>query len=123
MLTASTSTSLFTTLSILLAALCLTPAFAKLSAQPAMQASADHFGIEWERYRLIGVAELAAAVGLVAGLVWHPLGAAAALGMALLVGGALVMHLRAGDGLKHMAPAVVILLVTIAYLAVALPTV
>jgi DoxX-like family len=67
---------LFTTFSILLAALCLMPSFAKLSAQPAMQASADHFGIEWPRYRLIGVAELVAAIGLLAGLAWHPLGVA-----------------------------------------------
>jgi hypothetical protein len=85
-----------------------------------MQASADHFGIEWRRYRLLGVAELAAAAGLLAGLVWHPLGIAAALGLALLVGGAVVMHLRAGDSLKDIAPALAILLVTIVYLAVAL---
>jgi hypothetical protein len=37
---------MFTTLSILLAALCLLPSAAKLTAQPAMQASADHFGID-----------------------------------------------------------------------------
>ena len=113
---------LFTTLSILLAALCLLPSTAKLTAQPAMQASADHFGIEWPRYRLIGVAELAAAVGLLAGLVWPPLGIAAATGLALLVGGALVMHLRAGDSPKDMAPALVILLVTIVYLVVTITT-
>ncbi len=113
---------LFTTLSILLAALCLLPSTAKLTAQPAMQASAEHFGIEWPRYRLIGVAELAAAVGLLAGLVWHPLGIAAATGLALLVGGAVVMHLRAGDSLKDMAPALVILIVTIVYLVVAINT-
>ena len=73
-------------------------------------------------YRLIGVAELAAAVGLILGLVWHPIGVAAALGMALLVGGAVMMHLRAGDSLKHMAPALVILLVTVVYLVVATTT-
>jgi DoxX-like family len=112
---------MFTTLSILLAALCLLPSTAKLTAQPAMQASAEHFGIEWPRYRLIGVAELAAAVGLLAGLFWHPLGVAAATGLALLVGGAVVMHLRARDSLKDMAPALLILLATIAYLVVALP--
>jgi hypothetical protein len=112
----------FTTLSILLAALCLLPSFAKLSGQPAMQASADHFGIEWPRYRLIGVAELAAAVGLLAGLAWPALGVAAAIGMAVLVTGAIAMHLRAGDTLQQMAPALVILIVTIAYLAVAINT-
>jgi hypothetical protein len=111
---------MFTTLSILLAALCLLPSAAKLTAQPAMQASADHFGIEWARYRLIGVAEFAAAFGILAGLVWHPLGVAAAAGMAALLAGALVMHVRAGDNAKEMAPALVSLLVTIAYLAVAI---
>ena len=113
---------MFTTLSIALAALCLVPAFAKLSAQPAMQASADHFGIDWPRYRLIGVAELAAAAGLLAGLVLHPLGVAAAAGMAVLLTGAVIMHLRAGDGPKHMAPALVALAVTVAYLAWAIIT-
>src|SRR4051794_12902260 len=113
---------LFTIVSILLAALCLMPAFAKLSAQPAMQASAEHFGIEWPRYRLIGVAELAAAIGLIAGLVWRPLGVAAAAGMAILLAGALLMHQRAGDSPKHMAPAIVVLLVTIGYLVVAIST-
>ncbi len=109
-----------TTMSILLAALCLLPSAAKLSGQPAMQASAVHFGIEWPRYRLIGAAELAAAVGILAGLAWPPIGVAAAAGMAVLLAGALVMHARAGDGGKEMAPALIILLVTIGYLAVAL---
>ena len=110
---------MFTFVSILLAALCLVPSAAKLSAQPAMQASAAHFGIDWPRYRWIGVAELAAALGVLAGLAWHPVGVAAATGMAALVIGALVMHGRAGDRAKDMAPALVILLVTIGYLAVA----
>ncbi|MGZ6268090.1 MAG: DoxX family protein [Candidatus Limnocylindrales bacterium] len=112
---------MFTTVSILLAALCLLPSAAKLSAQPAMQASAEHFGVEWPRYRLIGVAELAAGFGILAGLAWPPIGVAAAAGMAVLLAGALVMHARAGDSAKEMAPALVILLVTIGYLAVALP--
>jgi hypothetical protein len=111
---------MFTLYSIVLAALCLLPSAAKLSAQPAMQASAEHFGIAWERYRLIGVAELAAALGILAGLAWPPLGIAAAAGMAALVSGALVMHVRAGDDPRKAAPAIVILLATIVYLAVAL---
>src|SRR4051812_4761015 len=106
---------MFTTLSILLAAICLLPSAAKLTAQPAMQASAEHFGIEWPRYRLIGVAELAAAFGILAGLFWPPLGVVAAAGMTALLAGALVMHVRAGDSPKEMAPALVSLLVTIAY--------
>jgi DoxX-like family len=72
------------------------------------------------RYRLIGVAELAAAAGILAGLWWHPLGVAAAAGMALLLIGALISHRRAADSGKEMAPALVALALTIAYLAIAL---
>ena len=76
---------MFVTISLLLAAACLLPAAGKLAGQPRMRESAAHFGIAWPRYRLIGVAELAAAAGILAGLWWHPLGLAAAAGMALLL--------------------------------------
>lgn len=110
---------MFVAVSILLALICLLPAAAKLSGQPRMRQSAQHFGIAWERYRLIGVAELAAAVGVLAGLRVRPLGVAAAVGMVLLLIGALVTHSRAGDVAKEQAPAGVALLVSIAYVAVA----
>ncbi len=71
-----------------------------------MRQSAAHFGIPWNRYRLIGVAELAAAAGVLAGLWWHPLGVAAAAGMVLLLLGAVLTHRRAADSGKEMAPAV-----------------
>jgi hypothetical protein len=60
----------FVALSLLLAAACFLPAAAKLLSHPKMQASAGHFGIPWRGYQLIGAAELAAAIGLVAGLHW-----------------------------------------------------
>ena len=70
------------TVSLLLATACLLPAAGKLLSHPKMRHSAVHFGIPWPRYRLIGVAELAAAAGVLIGLWWHPLGVAAAAGMA-----------------------------------------
>src|SRR5208283_6014476 len=81
---------MFITISLLLAAACLLPAVGKLTGNPKMRQSAAHFGIPWSRYRLIGVAELAAAAGVVIGLWRHPLGVAAAAGMALLLIGALI---------------------------------
>jgi hypothetical protein len=63
-------------LSLLLAGACLLPGAAKLAGHPKMRASAAHFGIRWPRYRLIGVAELAAAAGVLMGLWWHPFGLA-----------------------------------------------
>ena len=111
---------MFITISLLLAAACLLPAVGKLTGNPKMRQSAAHFGIPWSRYRLIGVAELAAAAGVVIGLWWHPLGVAAAAGMALLLVGALAAHRKAADRAKEMTPAWVALLLTLAYLAVAL---
>lgn len=111
---------MFTTLSLLLAAACLLPGTAKLTGHPKMRDSAARFGIRWQRYRLIGLAELAAAAGVLIGLWWHPLGVAAAAGMAVLLSGALITHHRAKDGRKEMAPALVGLIITVAYLAVAL---
>ena len=110
---------MYIALSILLAAACLVPGSAKLLGHPKMQKSAAHFGIPWRHYRLIGVAELAAAAGVLAGLWWHPLGVAAATGMVVLLIGALITHRRALDTAKEMAPALLTLAITIAYLAIA----
>src|ERR1700748_1020920 len=111
---------MFVTLSLLLAAACLLPAAGKLTGQPRMRKSAARFGISWPRYRLIGVAELAAAAGVLIGLWWHPLRLAAAAGMAVLLLGAVITHRRAADSGKEMAPALLALAITLAYLAIAL---
>jgi uncharacterized membrane protein len=46
---------------------------------------------------LVGLAEVAAAVGLVIGLFWRPLGVAAAVGLVVLFIGAIGFHAKAGD--------------------------
>jgi hypothetical protein len=105
--------------SLLLVAVCVLPAAGKLLGHPKMRQSADRFGIPWSRYRLIGVAELAAAGGVLTGLVWRPAGLLAAGGMTLLLVGALVAHRRAHDTVSEAVPALVALAITIAYLALA----
>ena len=109
----------FVTLSLLLAAACLLPGSAKLLGLPRMREAATHFGIPWPGYRLIALPELAAALGVVAGMWWHPIGISAAAGMTALLLGALATHRRAGDGPKEMAAALVGLALVGAYLAVA----
>jgi uncharacterized membrane protein YphA (DoxX/SURF4 family) len=111
---------MFVAISLLLAVACLFPAAGKLLGHPRMRQSAEHFGILWPRYRLIGVAELTAGAGVLAGLWWHPLGIVAAVGMTLLLFGALIIHRRAADSGKEMAPALIALAITIAYVAIAL---
>jgi hypothetical protein len=112
--------SMFAALSVLLVVVCLVPAIGKLGAHPRMLSAAGHFGIPWSRYRLIGMAELVAAAGVIVGLIWPPIGVAAAFGMCALLVGALVTHYRSGDAFTEAMPAVLGLGVSVASLAVAL---
>ena len=110
---------MITSLSLIVAAACLIPASAKLTGQPRMRASAAHFGIAWQRYKLIGVAELCAAMGVLGGLVWRPIGLLAGVCLAFLLLSALVTHFRAGDGGRQLMPAVLILAIDALYLGFA----
>jgi hypothetical protein len=69
-------------------------------------------------YRAIGALELLAAAGLLAGLVFVPLGIAAAAGLVLLMLAAIVYHVRAGDPpAKLVYPGVPLVLSTAAFTA------
>jgi hypothetical protein len=89
---------------------------AKLAAVPAMRARAEHVGFSVSAYRRIGLLEVLAVVGLLVGAFVPVTGALAAAGLLVLLGGALVAHLRNGDGIRETAPAVVLGLVTLGYL-------
>jgi uncharacterized membrane protein YphA (DoxX/SURF4 family) len=68
----------------------------------------DHLGVQPVQWRLIGLLELAGVAGVLVGLLaWPPIGVAAAAGLALLVLGAIVFHVRASDSVADMAPAVI----------------
>jgi hypothetical protein len=60
----------------------------KLTSAKSQVATAEKLHIQWSRYRIIAVPEAAAAVGLLLGVVFAPVGAAAAIGVALLMLGA-----------------------------------
>jgi uncharacterized membrane protein YphA (DoxX/SURF4 family) len=90
---------------------------AKVAKTPAMVARAGHVGFSAERYQLIGVAELAGALGILLGLAFAPLGYAAAAGLVALMAGALLTHARQGDGPAEMAPALLFAAGGVAYLA------
>ncbi len=67
----------------------------------------DHFGVKPAQWRVIGLLELAGVAGVLVGLVWAPIGVAAAVGLALLVLGAIVFHVRASDSVADTIPAVI----------------
>ena len=90
---------------------------AKLAAVPAMRAKAAHVGFSVSAYRRIGLLEVLAVLGLLLGAFLPLIGALAAAGLLMLLGGAVVTHLRNGDGLREIAPALALGLVTLAYLA------
>jgi hypothetical protein len=89
---------------------------AKLAAVPAMRARAEHAGFSVAAYRRIGALEVLAVAGLIIGAFVPAVGALAAGGLILLLGGALVVHLRTGDGVRETAPALVLGLVSLAFL-------
>jgi hypothetical protein len=89
---------------------------AKLAAVPAMRTKAEHVGFSVSAYRRIGLLEVLAVVGLLVGAFVPAIGALAAAGLLVLLGGAIVAHLRNGDGLREIAPAVVLGLVALSFL-------
>ena len=89
---------------------------AKLAAVPAMRARAAHVGFSVAAYRRIGLLEVLGVLGLLVGAFVPAAGALAAAGLLTLLGGAVVAHLRNGDGLRELTPALVLGLVTVSYL-------
>ncbi|MFE5486498.1 DoxX family protein [Streptomyces sp. NPDC056527] len=99
-----------TALVILTSALALwftLPATGKLLGTAAMAERAAHVGFTVGGYRVIGALEIAGVVGLFAGWSFTGVGVAAATGFLLLLVGAAVSHLRAGDRLPALVPAIV----------------
>lgn len=88
---------------------------AKLAAVPVMRAKAEHVGLSVSAYRRIGVLELLAVLGILVGASVPVIGAVAATGLVVLLGGAVVAHLRNGDGFRELAPAVVLGAVAVAF--------
>jgi hypothetical protein len=99
---------------IMLAALFTFSASIKLLGVPQSLTIRDHLGVKPLQWRLIGTCELAGVAGALVGLIWAPIGIAAAIGLALLSVGAIAFHLRASDGAKDTAAAVMGLALAVA---------
>lgn len=95
-----------TVLSTLLALLMVATGIPKVLNSAMARKNAAHLAISTSLSRLIGVAEIAAAIGLTAGMFIRPMAAVTAAAVVLLMVGAAVYHRRARDPLTAMAPAV-----------------
>ncbi|MBC2907898.1 DoxX family protein [Streptomyces cupreus] len=108
-----------TTLAVALSLVFLPLGLAKIAAVPFMRQAAAHLGMSPDLYRVIGTLEVAGAAGLLLGLASAPLGVAAAVGLALLMAAATVVHLRHGDPPVRALPAAVLTLAAVAHAGVA----
>jgi uncharacterized membrane protein YphA (DoxX/SURF4 family) len=100
-------------LTIVLAVVFLGAAIPKILGTKTSLQMRDQLQIDAQLFRVLGFLEIAAAAGLLIGLVVPMLGAAAAGGLALLMIGAIVTHVRAGDA-KGSLPAAVLFVATLA---------
>ena len=81
---------------------------AKLAAVPAMRTKAERVGFSVSAYRRIGALEVLGVLGLLVGAFVPVIGALAAVGLLILLGGAVLAHLKNGDGVREIAPAIVL---------------
>lgn len=107
-------------LAVLLALIFFALGTAKILALQPMRELAAEAGFTVAAYRRIGLLEVAAAVGLLVGLFQPLIGVLAGAGLLLLLAGAVVVHLRKGDGPRKYAPAVICAVLVAAYLVLQL---
>jgi hypothetical protein len=77
-------------------------AIAKLVGQKQQVETAAKLQIVWDRYRWIGVPEAAAFIALLIGYASAPFGAAAGIGLAVLMAAALFFRLRIHDSAGYL---------------------
>jgi len=101
-------------LSILLFLAFASAGFQKIVFNPLMSSAAEHVGFSKPAYQRVGVLELAGAVGMIAGVVAKRatllgvLNEVAAAGLVVTMVLAVYFHVRAGDGAKECAPALLL---------------
>ena len=107
-------------LSVLLALELAATGGMKVIGTGTARANAEHLGLSMGLSRLIGIAELAAAAGQLAGLAVKSLAIVTAAAVVVLMLGAIGYHLKARDKVAAVLPAVVTAGAAIALLALAL---
>lgn len=98
--------------SIVLAAMLLASAGAKLTKAEQVVTGLGGIGVPLAWFPRLAAAEAAGAIGLVVGLAVPAIGIAAGIGVICYFVGALVFHVRAGD--RNIAPPLVLLLLAVA---------
>jgi uncharacterized membrane protein YphA (DoxX/SURF4 family) len=90
-------------LSLVLAAVFAAAGTFKIVKNPTSADTAEHLGFSLRSWRIIGWLEILGAIGLLVGLYYARIGEAAALGLVLLMLGAVIIHIRVRDTFKVMS--------------------
>ncbi|WP_101949343.1 DoxX family protein [Mycobacterium sp. 3519A] len=84
-----------------------------------VRASSEHLGVSVALERMIGLAQVGAAVGLLLGIAIPALSVVTGAAVCLLMAGAIGYHVRARDNVLAMAPAVLTAALAIAVVVLA----
>ena len=106
----------------LTALLFLGAAWVKFTGEEHAMQTRDRLGFEPGAYRMIGVFEVAGAVGALVGLAVRPLGIAALAGLVLVAIGACAAQVRLHNPLPEARPAILALVLASAALALQIAT-
>ncbi|MGV9573298.1 DoxX family protein [Streptomyces nigra] len=106
-------------LSVLLALFSFTAGAPKAQLKGSVPEGLMAKGLSSGLVRFIGLAEIAAAVGLVVGIWWPPLGIAAVIGLAVVMIGAVRYHAKWGDYANSEARGAATAPILFAFVAVA----
>lgn len=100
--------------SVLLAALLTYSAISKLTHQERIVQTYTRVGVPEDKLDYLAIILLTGAAGLVIGLVWAPIGVAAAIGVICYFVAAVTSHIRAND-VKHLpTPLAIAVIATVA---------
>jgi hypothetical protein len=86
----------------------------KLLQLSAVRANAEHLGVGAGLHRMIGLAEVAAAAGLLAGIAYPRLSVVTGAAVCMLMCGAVGYHIKARDKVSAMLPAVLTAVLAVA---------
>jgi len=111
----------YVVIAVLLSLVLFMSARADITRDPKITEQLKEIGVPESWFVPLGLIKIAGALGLLIGIVYRPLGIAAAIGVVLYFLGAVITHVRAGDT-KGIATPAVIMLVSAAPLVLGLAT-
>jgi hypothetical protein len=109
----------FIVVSVLLAAEMAVTGAPKVIQLSAVRAAAEHLGVSVALDRMIGAAQVAAAVGLLLGIAFPGVSVVTGAAVCVLMCGAVGYHVKAGDKILAMVPALVTAAIAIAVVVLA----